>query len=356
MEAAGQSCVELCPGFYEVTAASGGQRRETNPIKGHGSARKFASHLVAGHTLTGPPDATTHTATHRAQQATSQSTQEILTPERRRRAVVVLQERFGVSERRACRVVGQHRSTQRKPPRPPSSEDRRLTVRLREIPGEHPRWGWRKAHQILLREGWTVNHKRTRRIWRQEGLRRPVRTRKRRRLAPGQKQRLRAEWAGHVWAIDFIFDETSDRRRLKIATIVDEYTREALAIRVDRTCTADGLVAVIEDLVLTRGAPEHLRADNGPEMIAWALRDYCRLAGTTTTYIEPGSPWENPFVESFNGRLRDELLNIEEFGSLTEAKIIIEDWRIEYNTYRPHSSLGGLTPTEYAHTNNPDHA
>jgi transposase InsO family protein len=160
-----------------------------------------------------------------------------------------------------------------------------------------------------------------------------------------------------VWAIDFIFDETSDRRRLKIATIVDEFTREALAIRVDRTCTADGLVAVIEDLVLTRGgAPEHLRADNGPEMIAWALRDYCRLAGTITSYIEPGSPWENPFVESFNGRLRDELLSIEEFGSLTEAKIIIEDWRIEYNTYRPHSSLDGLTPTEYAQTITPDHA
>jgi putative transposase len=269
---------------------------------------------------------------------------------------VVLRERFGVSERCACRVVGQHRSTQRKPKRPPSCEQQRLAARLREIAGEHPRWGWKKAHQILLREGWTVNHKRTRRIWRQEGLRRPVRARKRRRIAVGQKQRLRAERPDHVWAIDFIFDETSDRRRLKIATVVDEYTREALAIRVDRTCTADGLIAVIEDLALTRGAPEHLRADNGPEMIAWALRDYCRLAGTTTTYIEPGSPWENPFIESFNGRLRDELLNIEEFGSLTEAKIIIEDWRIEYNTYRPHSSLSGLTPTEYAHTTKPDHA
>jgi putative transposase len=161
---------------------------------------------------------------------------------------------------------------------------------------------------------------------------------------------LRATRPGHVWAIDFMFDETSDRRRLKLCNIVDEYTREALAIRVDRTCTAEDIVAVIEDLVLTHGAPESLRADNGPEPIAWALRDYCRLAGTNTAYIEPGSPWENPFVESFNGRLRDELLNIEEFGSLTEAKIIIEDWRIEYNTYRPHSALDGLTPTEFAAT------
>ena len=117
----------------------------------------------------------------------------------------------------------------------------------------------------------------------------------------------------------------------------------SLAIRVDRTCTAEDLIGVIQDLVLTRGAPEYLRADNGPELIAWTLRDYCRLAGTKTAYIEPGSPWENPFVESFNGRLRDELLNIEEFGSLTEAKLIIEDWRIEYNTYRPHSALNGLT-------------
>ncbi len=263
---------------------------------------------------------------------------------------MVLQERFGVSERRACRVVGQNRSTQRKPRRSPSTEEQHLAARLREIAGEHPRWGWKTAHQILLREGWTINRKRTRRIWRHEGLRRPVRTRKRRRVAPGQKQRLRATHAGQVWAIDFMFDETSDQRRLKLCNIVDEYTREALAIRVDRTCTAEDIVAVIEDLVLTRGAPEYLRADNGPEMIAWALRDYCRLAGTKTAYIEPGSPWENPYVESFNGRLRDELLNIEEFGSLTEAKIIIEDWRTEYNTYTPHSALDGLTPTEYADT------
>jgi putative transposase len=261
---------------------------------------------------------------------------------------VVLQQRFGVSERRACRVVGQHRSTQRKPRAPANGEEQRLAARLREIAGEHPRWGYKKAHQILLREGWQINLKRTRRVWRQEGLRRPVRARKRQRVAPAQKRRLQAERPGHVWAIDFIFDETSNRRRLKIAAIIDEYTREALAIRVDRTCTSEDLVAIIEDLVLTHGAPEYLRADNGPEMIAWALRDYCRLAGTTTSYIEPGSPWENPFVESFNGRLRDELLNIEEFGSLTEAKIIIEDWRIEYNTYRPHSALDGLIPTEYA--------
>jgi putative transposase len=283
-----------------------------------------------------------------------------LTPGRRRRAVGTLQERFGVSERRACRVAGQHRSTQRKQPLPPRDEDERLASRLREIAGEHPRWGWKTAHTILLREGWSINRKRTRRIWRQEGLRRPVRTRKRRRLSTGQATRLRANRPNEVWAVDFQFDETADRRRLKLCNIVDEYTREALAIRVARNCTAENVITTIERLVAERGAPKYLRADNGPEMIAWTLRDYCRLAGTSTAYIEPGSPWENPFVESFNGRLRDELLNIEEFACLTEAKVIIEDWRIQYNTYRPHSALGGLTPAEYArrenNQNQPDHA
>ena len=129
--------------------------------------------------------------------------------------------------------------------------------------------------------------------------------------------------------------------------VVDEHTREALAMRVGRSCTADDVVAVIEALVAERGAPEHLRMDNGPELIAWALRDWCRLAGTATAYIEPGSPWENPFVESFNGRARDELLNTEEFANVLEARVVVESWRTEYNTYRPHSSLGGLTPAEY---------
>jgi putative transposase len=283
-----------------------------------------------------------------------------LTPGRRRRAVGTLQERFGVSERRACRVAGQHRSTQRKQPRPPRDENQRLASRLRDIAKEHPRWGWKTAHEILLREGWSINRKRTRRVWRQEGLRRPVRARKRRRLAAGQAARLRASRPNEVWAVDFQFDETADRRRIKLCNIVDEYTREALAIRVDRTCTAENVITVIEQLAQQRGTPKYLRADNGPEMIAWTLRDYCRLAGTQTAYIEPGSPWENPFVESFNGRLRDELLNIEEFACLTEARVIIEDWRIQYNTYRPHSALGGLTPTEYATKENnqhqPDHA
>ena len=208
------------------------------------------------------------------------------------------------------------------------------------------------AWRVLRREPggpWSgVNHKCIRRLWREEGLRRPVRTRKRRRVAPEQAERLRAQRPNQVWAIDFQFDGTADGRRLKLANVVDEHTREALAMRVGRTCTADDLIEVLTGLVAVRGAPEQLRMDNGPELLAWALRDWCRLAGTRTTYIEPGAPWENPYVESFNGRVRDELLNVEEFTSLTVAQVVVEAWRIEYNTYRPHSALGGLTPAEYA--------
>ena len=284
----------------------------------------------------------------------------MVTPDRRRRAVVVLVERFGVSERRACRVVGQHRSTQRRPPRPVPAEDVRLRRRLRRFARRHPRLGWRKAHVVVRREGFVVNHKKLRRLWREEGLRRPPPRKNKKRRPTGIDGILfRAEYPNHVWGLDFQFDETADLRRLKLLNIVDEHTREALATDVARSITADHVVAVLERLVAARGAPGYIRMDNGPELIAWTLRDWCRLTGAGTIYIEPGSPWENPWIESFNGRTRDELLNITEFGSLTEAQVVIEDWRNEYNTWRPHSSLGGLTPAEYAaqctHQHQPTH-
>ncbi len=262
--------------------------------------------------------------------------------------MVVLTERFGVSERRACRVAGQHRSTQRLAARSIPDAEAKLRRRLRAIARAHPRWGWKTAHQILRREGWAINRKRTQRLWRAEGLRRPAPCKRKRRRPAAGAQLFRAERPNHVWALDFQFDETADQRRLKLLNIVDEHTREALAMRVGRTCGADQVVAVIEGLVATRGAPGHLRMDNGPELVAWALRDWCRLAGTATAYIEPGSPWENPFVESFNGRVRDELLNVEEFASVLEAQVVVDAWRSEYNEYRPHSSLGGMTPAEFA--------
>lgn len=258
-----------------------------------------------------------------------------------------MQERFGVSERFACRVAGQHRSTQRKARRPRPIDDAKLRGWLREIAKAHPRWGYKMATRLVRRKGWKVNRKRVQRLWRDEGLKRPPqRPRKRRRVRLDTAERLCALRPNHVWALDFEFDETTDQRRLKIANIVDECTREALVMRVGRHCTAEDLISELERLVGIYGAPDSLRCDNGPELIANALRDWCRFSRIGISYIEPGSPWENAYVESFNGRVRDELLNIEEFGSLLEAQVVVEAWRIEYNTYRPHGALGGLTPTE----------
>ena len=258
-----------------------------------------------------------------------------------------LQERFGVSERFACRVAGQHRSTQRKARRPVPIDDAKLRGWLREIAKEHPRWGYKMATRLVRRKGWKVNRKRVQRLWRDEGLKRPPqRPRKRRRVRLDTTERLCALRPNHVWALDFEFDETTDQRRLKIANIVDECTREALVMRVGRHCTAEDLITELERLVIIYGAPASLRCDNGPELIANALREWCRFSRIGISYIEPGSPWENAYVESFNGRVRDELLNIEEFSSLLEAQVVVEAWRIEYNTYRPHGALGGLTPAE----------
>jgi transposase InsO family protein len=222
-----------------------------------------------------------------------------------------------------------------------------LRGRLREIAWAHPRWGYKMATRVVRREGWKVNRKRIQRLWRDEGLKRPPsRPRKRRRLRIESPERLRAEQPNHVWAIDFQFDETADQRRLKLTNIVDEYTREALSMRVARCCTADDLVLEQDRLVELYGQPEALRCDNGPELIAWALRDWCRLRRVAIHYIEPGSPWENPYIESFNSRARDELLNLEDFATLFEAQVVVEAWRTEYNTERPHGALRGLTPAE----------
>ena len=253
-----------------------------------------------------------------------------MTPDRRRVAVERLQARFGVSQRRACQVVGQHRSTQRRAKAPPTAAEERLREHLRDFARCHPRLGWRKARAVAHREGLVTNPKRTRRIWRDEGLQRPPQRRaKRRRLSDGTAARLRASCPNDVWALDCQFDETADLRRIKLLNVVDEFTREALAIEAAHRIGADGVVGTVENLVAQRGAPKHLRMDNGPELTAAVLRDWCRIWGTRTAYIEPGSPWETPFVESFNGRLRDECLNVEDFANITEAKAVLEDWRVE---------------------------
>jgi putative transposase len=262
----------------------------------------------------------------------------------------MLIERLGVSERRACQISGQHRSTQRHQPGRGGDRDDALRARLRRLSGEHPRWGYRLAWGRLRDEGWQVNRKKVQRLWREEGLRVPQRKRKRQRLGeatvPGK--RLRAERPNHVWALDYQFDTTVDGRTVKLLHVLDEHTREALAIEVARSIDADHTVRVLDRIVAGGRRPELLRSDNGPELTANALRDWCRLGGSGQAFIEPGSPWENPFVESFGSRVRDEVLSVEAFGSLAEAAVVLEDWRNIYNTQRPHGSLGWQTPAAYA--------
>jgi transposase InsO family protein len=273
----------------------------------------------------------------------------VVTAPRRRQAVRFLQERFGVSERRACRVLGQQRSTQRQPPTRTTEEEGRLVARMLELVRQHPRYGYRRIWALLRREGWRANRKRVHRLWRQQGLKVPRKQRKKRRLGSSANSCVRrpAEHKDHVWAWDFLHDRTSDGRPLKWFTLVDEYTRECLALEVERGMTAKAVGAVLARVVRERGAPAHIRSDNGPEFIAKAIRAWMSGVGLETLYIDPGAPWENGYAESFNGKVRDELLNAEEFGSLLEAKVLAKEWRREYNHVRPHSSLGYRTPAEY---------
>jgi len=262
----------------------------------------------------------------------------------------MLCERLKLSERRACEIAGQHRSTQRHEPKLADGEER-LRKRLREISAGHPRWGYRRAHAQLLLEGFDHNRKRTQRVWREEGLRVPKKARKRRRLgeSTAAADRLSATHPNHVWALDFQHDATTDGRELKFLNVVDEFTREALAIECDRTIDADETVAILKRLVAQRGtAPENLRADNGPELTARVLAQWCESGLTDTAYIDPGAPWQNAWVESFNARLRDELLDVEEFSTLAEAQVLASDYRDDYNANHPHSALGMMAPTRFA--------
>ncbi|MCH9734610.1 MAG: IS3 family transposase [Actinomycetia bacterium] len=273
----------------------------------------------------------------------------LLTPNRKRSAVQVLRDRFGVSERRACTVVGIHRSTMRLAPSPITTEEAELRAWLRRFSTERPRWGWRRAAKMARRAGWRVNNKRIRRLWREEGLRVPQRRKKKRLtgigVAVGAMSPIRPNV---IWAMDFQFDTTADGRTLKMLNVIDEFTREALAIEIGRGIDADGVVDVLDRLVLQHGAPVYVRFDNGPEFVAHAVPDWCRFNSTGSLFIDPGSPWQNAWIESFNGRLRDELLNSWRFDSLLEARVIIEDWRADYNANRPHTAHGELTPSEFA--------
>jgi len=256
---------------------------------------------------------------------------------------------FDVSERRACRVTGQHRSTQRYAATVASDEDE-LVKEMKALAAKQPRFGYRRIAALLRAQGWDVNDKRVHRLWRREGLKVPVRQRKRRRLGHSANSctRRRAERMNQVWTYDFVHDRTEDGKLLKILTIVDEYTRECLDLVVARSITAQAVIAALARLVTLRGAPEAIRSDNGPEFIAAAVRAWLQSMHVSTLFIAPGSPWENAYIETFNGKLQDELLQGELFTSMVEASWLIERWRREYNEERPHSSLGYQTPARFA--------
>jgi transposase InsO family protein len=261
----------------------------------------------------------------------------------------VLIDRFGVSQRHACRVVGQHRATQRNAPSAPSDDEMALRAWLRAFALSRPRWGWRRAAVMARGQGWRVNNKRIQRLWRSEGLKVPYRKRKKPLRGHGVVMGAMCPIRPNVlWALDFQFDQTANGRTLKLLNVIDEFTRECPAIVVARNIDADGVVSCLERIATESGAPMYLRFDNGPEFIANAVADWCRFNGTGTVFIDPGSPWQNAWIESFNGRLRDEFLNGHRFDSLFEAQVLIEDWRIDYNMNRPHSAHGWLSPNEFA--------
>ncbi len=250
-----------------------------------------------------------------------------------------------MSERFACRVLGQHRSTQRKTPTG-RADEAALTADIIALATQYGRYGYRRITALLLEAGWRVNVKRVERIWRREGLKVPQKQPKKGRLwlNDGSCVRLQPEYRDHVWSYDFVESRTHDGRKFRMLNIIDEFTRESLAIRIDRKLNSTSVIDALTDLFILRGVPAHIRSDNGPEFIARAVREWIVAVGAKTAFIEPGSPWENGYCESFNARLRDELLNGEIFYSLAEAKVVIESWRRHYNTARPHSSLGYRPP------------
>jgi len=254
-----------------------------------------------------------------------------------------------VSERRACEVLGQPRSTQRRK-RVVADDEARLRARIVELAEQYGRYGYRRITGLLVNEGWRVNHKRVERLWREEGLKVPQRQPKRRRLwlNDGSCVRLRPQYPGHVWSYDFVQDRTHDGHTFRMLTIIDEFTRECLSIDVDRRLSSDRVLERLTELFAQRGAPDYIRSDNGSEFTAKKVRKWLGELNVTTLFIEPGSPWENGYVESFNGKLRDELLNVELFDTLREAQVLVERWRNHYNTVRPHSSLGYRPPAPEA--------
>jgi len=257
---------------------------------------------------------------------------------------------MAVSERRACQVLDQARTTQRRE-LSPASDEKQLTKDIVELASKYGRYGYRRITALLNhKKGWRVNHKRVERIWRIEGLKVPQKQPKRGRLwlNDGSCIRLRPEHKDHVWSYDFVKEHTENGKAFRVLNIIDEYTRECLAALVERKIKSEDVLDQLFNLFVFRGVPEHIRSDNGPEFTARAVRKWLQQLGVQTLFIEPGSPWENGYIESFNGKMRDELLDREIFTTLAEAKVLISDWRKEYNQIRPHSSLNYRPPAPEA--------
>ena len=254
-------------------------------------------------------------------------------------------DKLKVSERRICRVLGQHRSTQRHVPRGQVDEERLVTDMI-ELSRQYGRYGYRRIAALLRDVGWHVNDKRIERLWRREGLKVPSKQPKKGRLwlNDGSCIRLRPTYRDHVWSYDFVHHRTDDGRVFRTLNIIDEFARECLEMRVKRKLNSTDVIDTLTDLFILRGIPAYIRSDNGPEFVAKTVRHWIAAVGAKTAYIEPGAPWENGYCESFNARFRDELLNGEIFYTLKEAQIIIEQWRSHYNTIRPHSALGYRPP------------
>ncbi len=270
----------------------------------------------------------------------------MVSPSTKRRAVKLVTERGLGTTAEACRALGLARSSYYRNG-VMSTEKRKLQRQIVQLSQEHPRYGYRRVRALLRRAGHEINGKRVQRVRRQAGLQVSRKQRKLRRLGLSTAERQRATHANHIWSWDFVEDQTENGTRFRVLTLIDEFTRECLVGHVDWSIRAVDVIRVVAAAMARYGAPAHLRSDNGPEFIAYAIQDWLKEKKVKTIYITPGSPWENAYIESFHDKLRDECLNREIFGSLWEARVVIEQWRLYYNAERPHSSLGYQTPAEF---------
>ena len=271
----------------------------------------------------------------------------MVSPAQKKQAVAYVVDQRLCSERRACRYLGVHRSTYRYPVKSPLPQQVQLHQRIVSLSWQYPRYGYRRIRAVLEREGWSVSRKQVQRIRRKEGLKVHPKPQRIPRQGVSTGLPTQATHRNHVWTWDFIFDRTDKGSTLKMLTMLDEYTRQCLAIRVERQIRSGQVLVTLWQAMIQYGIPEHIRSDNGTEFIAGKIQRWLRVNQIKTLYIEPGSPWQNGYIESFHSRFRDECLNREWLLNLREARVVIEDWRQHYNTERPHSRLGYLSPENY---------